>query len=296
VITLLWVLVGVLFLATVGVGVYGSYEITKIPYLATPYTPADFGWAFEAITFESFDGLKLAGWFIPADSPSPVTVMVQHGIGSNAGDMLLNGGCLRNGGRWNLFYYNFRGHADSEGSRASLGPLELRDMKSAVAYLKASRPEACRRLAVYGHSLGGAVAIVGAAELPVIEAVAAESPFSYISRTVRRFSSLYYGIPYFPFIPLALFFTSLRLRVPVGSFAPAESIGKIAPRPVYLMHAERDLRMPLEDHEILWKAAGEPKERWIIPGADHGEPWLVAKDEYERRLVGFFQKVFKEDL
>lgn len=291
-IVILTVLVVVLLLILIGISVCGSLEITSIPYLAVPYTPKDFGCRYEDVHFQSFDGLRLTGWFIPADRPSPVTIIVQHGVGSNAGDMLLNSICLRNGGSWNLFYYNFRGHADSQGSWTSLGPLEERDMESAVAFLRETKTESCRRLGVYGHSLGAAVAIVGASRMPEIEAVALESPFSYIWKTVKHFAWVFYGIPYIPFMPLALLFTSLRLRMPIGTFAPAEAIGKISPRPVYLMHAERDLRIPLSDHEELWAAAKEPKERWVVPGADHGEPWVVAKEEYEKRLVDFFQRRF----
>ncbi len=291
----MFLVLGIVFiglLVVFAIGVYGSLEITRIPYLAVPYQPADFGWPCEPVQFMSHDQLRLRGWFIRATEPSSHTIMIHHGIGSNAGDMLLNTVCLRKDGKWNLFYYNFRGHADSDGARTSLGPLELRDMESAVAFLTANYAKEAKHLAVYGHSLGAAVAIVGAARMKEIEAVAAESPFSSISKTVRHFSWIYYGIPYFPFIPLALLFTSWRLGLRIGNFAPADVIGDIAPRPLYLIFAERDLRMPLRDAEQLWAAAQEPKERWIVPGADHGEPWVVAREEYESRLIKFFGKVY----
>lgn len=289
---LIGTVVALIVVAICGVGLYGSLEITSIPHLAIPYSPADFEQDYESLSFLSHDGLKLTGWFVPSKNPSPLTLVVLHGIGSNAGDMILNTVCLMKENRWNLFYINFRGHADSEGTRTSLGPLELKDFESAMTFIKNQKPEATRRLAVYGHSLGAAVAIVAAARHPELEAVAAEDPFSFISKTVRHFAHVFYGIPYFPFIPLALFFTSLRLRMRIGEFAPANVIGEIAPRPIFFIHAERDLRMPPSDIQALWEAAKPPKELWVAPGADHGESWLVDKAEYERRLVGFFKKVF----
>ncbi len=291
--TWFWSLLGCFVLFIIAIAWYGSLQITNIPFLAIPYTPEDFGWPFEAVSFRSHDGLKLTGWFIPAARPSAITVIVLHGIGSNAGDMLLNTACLKRNDQWNLFYFNFRGHADSEGSYTSLGPLELKDLGSALSFLKEKKPEQCLHIGIYGHSLGAAVAIEGTAEYPQIEAVAAESPFSYISKTVRRFARVYHGIPYFPFVPLALAFTSFRLKMRIGDFAPAEAIRRIAPRPILLIHAERDLRMPLKDFETLAQAAGEPKTIWVVPGADHGEPWMVAKEEYERRLVAFFEQAFR---
>ena len=35
-------------------------------------------------------------------------------------------------------------------------------------------------------------------------------------------------------------------------------------------------------------AAGEPKELWLIPGAEHREGATAAPDEYRRRIVAFF--------
>jgi fermentation-respiration switch protein FrsA (DUF1100 family) len=288
----IWICLGLVFLVVFAVGVYGASEIVRIPYLAVPYTPKDFGLAYEEVSFQSHDGLKLTGWFLPSKEPSDTTIIIQHGLGSNAGDMLLNTICLTREGKWNLFYYNFRGHADSQGNLTSLGPLELKDMESALVFLKKGKPEAARRLAVYGHSLGAAVAIAGAARRPEIEGVAAESPFTRTRDTVTRFARVFYGIPKFPFMYLALFLASLRLRISLWGFAPIDEVGRIAPRPFFLIHAERDMRMPSCDMQALMAAAGEPKELWIAPGADHGEPWMVAKEEYERRLVKFFEKVF----
>jgi len=101
--------IGLVVAILLAVSFYGSIEVTGIPFLAVPYTPKDFGFPFEAASFESFDHLKLTGWFLPARNPSPVTLVVLHGLGSNAGDMLLNTVCLARDGRWNLFYFNFAG-------------------------------------------------------------------------------------------------------------------------------------------------------------------------------------------
>lgn len=288
----LWLLIlGVLLLLTLTLSYYGSLQITSVPFFAVPYTPLDFAWPFEAVTFRSHDGLLLTGWFVPAKNPSSDTIIVQHGVGSNHGDMLPNTVCLYDTGLWNLFYFNFRGHADSEGKVTSLGPLEVEDLGSAMKWLKEKKAAQAQRLAIYGHSLGAAVAIVGAARYPELRGVAAESPFASISKTVRRFGKMYHGIPYFPFVPLAVFFASLRLGLRLGGFNPVESIGAISPRPVYLMQGGRDLRIPMEDFELLWEAAKEPKQKWLVAEADHGDPWMIDRAGYEQRLVQFFKTV-----
>ena len=133
---------------------------------------------------------------------------------------------------------------------------------------------------------------MAAARRPELEAVVAESPFARADRVVSRYAKMYYGIPDRPFMRIAVALASWRVGVSIRRFSPVEEVGRIAPRPLFLIHAERDLRIPLSDAQELLAAAGEPKELWIVPGADHGEPWMVAKEEFEKKLVGFFRKVF----
>jgi fermentation-respiration switch protein FrsA (DUF1100 family) len=286
---LFWLL-GALVLLTLVLAFYGSLLITVIPMLAVPYTPADFEMPFQPVTFPSEDGLKLTGWFVPAKHLSDKTIIIQHGVGSNHGDMLAQTVCLYREGRWNLLYYNFRGHADSEGRHTSLGPMELRDLKGALTFLKEKKGPESKHLSIFGHSLGAAVAIVGAAEHPELEAVAAESPFASIPQTIRHFAWIYHAIPYFPFVPLAMLFSSLRLRQWIGRFNPVEAIGKIAPRPILIIQGGRDLRIPMSDFQKLWAAAREPKDQFLVPEADHGDPWMIDREGYEKRLVEFFRK------
>ena len=70
---------------------------------------------------------------------------------------------------------------------------------------------------------------------------------------------------------------------------------KISPRPIFIIFGDRDRRIPMRDFDALWKAAGEPKESWIAKNADHGDPWLIYREEYEKRLVDFFKKTFGEN-
>ena len=137
--------------------------------------------AYEEVSFPSHDGLKLLGWFLPAKVPSTVTLIVQHGLGSNAGDMLMNSLCLAGKAGGTVSISIFAAMEEVKATSRPWGRLELRDLESAIAFLKRTKPEATRRLGIYGHSLGAAVAIVGAARHPELEAVIAESPFSRAS-------------------------------------------------------------------------------------------------------------------
>lgn len=48
--------------------------------------------------------------------------------------------------------------------------------------------------------------------------------------------------------------------------------------------------IPVDASQSLYHAAREPKELWIVDQASHGRAWPVAKEEYEQRVVTFFQR------
>jgi putative redox protein len=51
--------------------------------------------------------------------------------------------------------------------------------------------------------------------------------------------------------------------------APIKHIDKIAPKPLLLVHGADDDVVPVEHVDRLYKKAGRPKEKLILPGAGH---------------------------
>ena len=63
-----------------------------------------------------------------------------------------------------------------------------------------------------------------------------------------------------------------------------------APRAVFLIHAApgmggEDVRQPK-----YYAAAGQPKQLWKVPGADHTGGLKAQPAEYERRVVDFYDR------
>jgi uncharacterized protein len=288
-----WVVLGLLLVLAAGWGWYSSGLVTQLVRYPNQVLPAAFGLRFEKADFTAADGVKLSGWFVPAPALSDATLILCHGWGANKSDILPHTFFLNKKGGHNLFYFDFRNHGDSGGRQSSLGPLEARDLEAAIDFLKKERPAQCRRLGVYGMSMGGAVALTVAAGRPEVEAVAAESAFSSFDETVTRFAKLFYHIPRYPLVPVTLFFVKRRLGLNPDEFSPVRHVGKISPRPVLLIQGDQDARMPVSEGEKLFAAAREPKELWTVPGADHGEPAQMAGAEYEERLLKFFAEAFR---
>jgi fermentation-respiration switch protein FrsA (DUF1100 family) len=82
---------------------------------------------------------------------------------------------------------------------------------------------------------------------------------------------------------------------PIHTFKPVERIADITPRPLLLIHGEEDNgACTVADARRLYRAAGEPKELWIVPGAGHCNAHALFPAEYEARVRGFFDEALLE--
>ena len=68
---------------------------------------------------------------------------------------------------------------------------------------------------------------------------------------------------------------------------------RIAPRPLLVIGGESDHTVPAKMAEALFRAAREPKQLYVIPGADHGSYVEKGGATYEAKLVEFFEKSMK---
>src|SRR4051794_20185948 len=81
-------------------------------------TGAELGRPFEDVYFRPEGGLKLHGWFYPADPDSPrasLVVLICHGNGGNIGDRLEMTKALLTTGV-SVFLFDYRGYGRSQGS------------------------------------------------------------------------------------------------------------------------------------------------------------------------------------
>ena len=76
-------------------------------------------------------------------------------------------------------------------------------------------------------------------------------------------------------------------------FDSINKIGRVS-APKLIIHGERDTLIPFSQGKELYEKAGEPKEFYPIPQADHNDTYLVAGEEYFRRWAAFVRSVEDE--
>ncbi len=270
------------------------YINTHPPKYPLSILPSAFDADYELLTFVTDDGIMLRGWLIKPAHPGPKSpaIVICHGVGANKSDFTELAVSLAQRGFYVLLF-DFRAHGESGGSRTSLGYHEQKDVAAAVGMLKKRQEIDQTRIGIYGFSMGGATAILAAVKSHDFAAVVADSSFTSLRDQASTAITGFYHLPSFPFVTLAALGYELYFQTSVRNISPVSVIGTLSPTPVLIIAGEGDRLIPANNGRALYAAAKEPKELWIIPGADHGDTPAAAGGEYEKRVGEFFGKHLK---
>ena len=213
----------------------------------------------------------LEGWWLPAEQPGASAILYLHGNGDNISvatyaEQALR---LRNLGL-SVLLFDYRGFGQSDGvfpSEASV----YQDAECAWKYLIEHLKQSAARTHIYGHSLGGAVAIELATHHPEAAGLIVESSLTSIG-DMGRHSGVFRIFPLKHLIHQRF-----------------DSISKLAAlkMPVLFVHGTSDWTVPCRMSRLLFAAAPEPKQLLIIPGGHHLDCALVGGRVYLDTLLNF---------
>lgn len=250
-------------------------------------TPGKYGMHFEAITFFSGDGTRLSGWYVPAPAHPRGVIVLCHGVDSTRVAMLKKARILNRHG-YSTLLFDFRARGESGGDRCTIGFREVDDLLAAIRYVQ-SRPDTQGLpLGVEGESMGGAVALMGAARCPAIRAVVAESPFASLDHALENNFHLLLGGAGPLLGEPTRWIGEKMIGTTCDAIAPVHEIGKIAPRPLLLIQDEADPLCPPAETGALYAAAGHPKTLWSVPDATHIAALSTDPNGFETHLIAFF--------
>lgn len=215
---------------------------------------------------------KMHGWWFKADQPDAKVLLYLHGNGINIGANIAHTQRFYQLG-FSVLLIDYRGYGRSQGDF----PNEMRvyqDAATAWQYLTQQQQIPPQNIFIYGHSLGGAIAIDLAVKHPQAAGLIVESSFTSI-RDVVSARNL------FSIFPVDLILTQRF-----------ESIKKVSQlrMPVLFIHGTDDSTVPSFMSQKLYNAATEPKQLILIPGADHNDAAVVAGRKYLQWVQSFVQQ------
>ncbi len=215
---------------------------------------------------------RIHGWWIRANQSHPKVLLYLHGNAKNIGANLDRANRFHQLG-FSVLLIDYRGYGRSEGGF----PNEQRvyqDAATAWNYLVHQQQIRENQIFIYGHSLGGAIAIDLAVRHPEAPGLIVESSFTSIRQVVAAYRNI------FSLFPVDLILTQRF-----------ESIKKVPNlrMPVLFIHGTADATVPAFMSQDLYAASPEPKNLLLVPGAEHNNVAEVASSEYLQAVQSFVQ-------
>src|SRR5215813_8373 len=236
------------------------------------------------VEFESDSGSRLRGWLIPGHK-SAGAVVLMHGFRGDRRQMLGRATYLHQAG-YSVLLFDFQAHGESPGKQITIGYLESRDAWASVEYLKRNCPG--QKIGVIGLSMGGAAAVLASPQLEV-DAMALEMVYPDINRATANRMERYLGVWARGLAPLLIMQLPMRAGIDAVALRPIDHVGSISAPKLFIAGA-KDRHTKLPESLELFAAASEPKELWVVDEAAHADVHSMAKEEYERRILDFFEK------
>jgi alpha-beta hydrolase superfamily lysophospholipase len=231
-------------------------------------------------------------------------ILVLHGFGSNKDSAMVRAVTrIFTSLGYVALRFDMRGCGESEGERGRVICLEqVADTSSALEFLMKHESVNPQRIAVFGHSFGAAVAVYAAGTDARIAACISSGGWGHGEKKFRRqhaspeawqrFSSMMEEgrrrnqrgermmVPRFDIVPIR---PGLRGNLAPGSilefpfevvesmyaFTANEVVGRIAPRPLLLLHPANDSVTPTEQSIDLFLHAGQPADLHLFADVDH---------------------------
>ncbi len=241
-------------------------------------TPAEFNLPYQEVWLpvQTETGIleQVHGWWIPSSCSSGAerVILDFHGNRSNISANLDYAQQFHQMGL-SVFLIDYRGYGRST-KRIPSEKTVYQDVEAAWNYLIQKRKINPHHIFVFGHSLGGAIGIHLASKHPEIAGIIVESSFTSLRRMVD-YRKKYWIFP----VDLLL----------IQKFNSIDKVPHLK-MPILFTHGTQDRVIPVEMSQELFRAAIEPKQLLIIPGADHNNVRQVGGTLYQDTLRRFLQQ------
>ncbi|MGB3570626.1 MAG: alpha/beta fold hydrolase [Phormidesmis sp.] len=189
---------------------------------------------------------KLHGWWMPQSKDAMGTLIYFHGAGLNIGFNVTQAFWLRQLG-FNVLLMEYRGYGLSEGHFPTETSL-YQDAETALTYLTQERQIEESNIYVYGHSLGGAIAINLASHHPNLAGLIIHNSFTSMAEMVARSN-------YARWFPVQWMLTQ--------RFDSLQKVSQLQV-PMLLIHATGDPLIPVDMGKRLFEEAHSLRKELVL--------------------------------
>lgn len=243
----------------------------------------------ESVELRARDGLKLAGWFLPAPEAKG-TLLLVHGYRSSP---FCDFGVIFEFYHtlgWNILAVCQRAHGESEGKYITFGVKERFDVCDWTLYL-ADRFGPEHRIVLDGISMGSASVLMSlATPLPdnvkgVIADCGFTSPYDQFAHVLQR-----KGVPRQPMMTLVQLYARLFAGFGFRDCSTVDALRQ-SHLPVLFVHGEQDELVPVRFTVENYGACAGEKQLVTVPDAGHGTSYIFASTQCQTALREFLDRL-----
>lgn len=282
------VLAGLYYAAPYGIVLIDHLPRTMIAnLLGNKTTPESFDLKSEVLKVETKDHLILNGWFIPSHEKSNKTIILLHGIRAGKEQMLPKAQLFSEAG-FNTVLFDSRAHGESGGKYCTFGYYEKYDISKIIDCIM--QKDSTQVIAIYGNSLGGAIALQAMEHDKRIKCGIAESTFASLRETISDYMKQMYIIG-----PKFLSNISLNRAAELANFNPddvqPELSAKNINNPVFIGHGDNDINIDYTYGKRIYNNLKSKNKEWhLVKGANHFNVFSYGGNEYQECLISFLHR------
>ena len=239
------------------------------------------------------DKARLHAYYVAAPSPTSKTAVIVHGYTDNAIRMMMIGYLYNHSLGYNILLPDLRYSGLSDGDAFQMGWLDRKDVMQWMEVANEIFGDSTQML-VHGISMGGATTMMvsGEPQPAYVKCFVDDCGYTSVWDQFSKELKEDFGLPSFPLLYISSWLCDWTKGWNFTEASALEQVKKCR-LPMLFIHGEKDDYVPTRMVYELYEAKPEPKELWVVPGADHATSYKLNKEEYTQKVKQFTDKYIR---
>lgn len=251
--------------------------------------------ALRDLYIENDEGRRLHALYVPAADTTRHTAVIVHGYTDNSIRMMMIGYLYSRQLGYNILLPDLYGHGMSEGTEVQMG---WKDRLDILRWTEKANElfGGDTQMVVHGISMGAATTMCVSGEVeygtyrqPFIKCFVEDCGYTSAWDEFKGELKNQFGLPAFPLLHVASALCNMKYGWNFQEASPLEQVRKCH-LPMLFIHGDADTFVPTWMVHPLYEAKPQPKELWIVPGAEHAVAYKENPEVYTRKVSKFVGK------
>lgn len=234
--------------------------------------------------------VRLHAYYAAAAHPTTKTAVIIHGYTDNAIRMMMLGYMYNKELGFNILLPDLQHTGLSGGNAIQMGWHDRKDVMLWMEVAHAVFGDSTQ-MVVHGISMGAATTMMvsGEPQQGYVKCFVEDCGYTDVWDQFSKELKEQFGLPQFPLMYTADWLCRLEYG---WGFKEASALKQVTRchLPMFFIHGDKDDYVPTWMVYKLYEAKPNPKELWIVPGADHARSYLLNTVEYTEKVKSFINK------